>query len=58
MKAWEILSEVAEEVLRKGDCTQTKQEEEVVGEEVLMDCPSFLTALAKGAEGRRLQMCS
>lgn len=56
MKAREILSEVVEEVPRRGDCTQTKQEEEEVGEEVLMHCLSFLTALVKGAEGRRLQM--
>lgn len=56
MKAWKILSEVAEEVQRRCYCMQMNQEEEEVGEEVLMYCPSFLTALVKGAEGRRLQM--
>lgn len=57
VKAWEVLSEVAEVVLRRGGCMQMKQEEEEeVGEEALKDCPSFLMAPEKGAEGRRLQM--
>ncbi len=57
VKAREVLSEVVEEVLRRGDCMKMQQEEEKeVGEEALKDCPSFLMALEKGAEGRRLQM--
>lgn len=57
VKAKEVLSEVAEEVLRRGDCTQMKQEEEEeVGEEVLMDCPSFRMAPEMEAMDRRLQM--
>ncbi len=57
VKAREVLSEVVEEVLRRGDCMKMQQEEEEeVGEEALKDCPSFLMALEKGAEGRRLQM--
>lgn len=57
VKAREVLSEVVEEVLRRGDCMQMQQEEEEeVGEEALKDCPSFLIAPEKGAEGRRLQM--
>lgn len=56
MKARKILSEVAEEVLRRCYCMQMNQEEEEVGEEALMYCPSFLMAPVKEAEGRRLQM--
>lgn len=55
VKAREVLSAVVEEVLRRGDCMQMQQEEEVE-EEALKDCPSFLMAPEKGAEGRRLQM--
>lgn len=39
VKAREVLSEVAEEVLRRDDCMQRKQEEEEVEEEALKDCP-------------------
>lgn len=57
VKALEALSEVAEEVLRWGDCMQTKQEEEEeVVEEALKDCPSILTAPEKATEGRKLRM--
>lgn len=58
VKAWEVLSEVAEAVLKWGDCMQTKQEEEEeVEEEALKDYPSFLMAPEKGVEGRLQMIC-
>lgn len=56
VKAKEELSGVVEEVLRRSDCTQMKQEEVEVGEEVLMDYPSFQMTPEMEAMDRRLQM--